>query len=51
MDDFFNLFTQIDIPSDSLPFGIILTNAGAGSETSNTSVITHSKLNIKSIFT
>ncbi len=48
--DFFDLFLGKAKPQDALEFGVVLTNAGAGSETSDTSVITHKELATKKAF-
>lgn len=49
-DDFFDLFNSKAIPTEAIKIGVILTNAGSGSETSCTSVITNVSTNIKKAF-
>jgi alcohol dehydrogenase len=49
-DDFFDFFLGKAEPISATPLGIVLTNSGAGSETSSTSVISNTYLNIKKAY-
>ena len=48
--DLWLLFTQEEKPIDSLPVGVILTLSAAGSELSNSCVISNSDINVKNGF-
>ncbi len=45
--DFIDFYFGKKQPEGTIPLGIVLTNAGSGSETSATSVITHTEINKK----
>lgn len=48
--DFFDFYLNKAKPEKALPLGIVVTNCGSGSETSNASVITNTELNKKLTF-